>query len=641
MSTLKTRLSIACGALLAVTLLAATAVGHGGTYRGPGGQVPPSGRTPQDPTPPPTQNPGTSGGPGPAPTTPGTTPTPTPGITGGRPLGDPRSAPAPNGTGRATGVTPALRKRTSTLGYERWEFWWAHNQDRFLRIKEKLRALDETVTLSADWVLGTHDRSQSRFADRPTPRAIESRLIPALIERLDDSFFDVRAAAVIALGKTGQASVYPHLVEMLDDTHRQVSESAALAIGILGQDVGSDVLRELVLDTSAGKKLVRRPAGVPKRTRAFAAIGLGLIGNPASVPTLRTAIAERSAAQDVRVCSILALGLLGTDAAEAADDLIALARDPRSDDLVRAHATTTLGRLGNPSVLPVLRRFLRDSSLQVRRSAILALGELAEPTDETSVRYLINEVRKGSDPQSRVWACIALAEIGGPLAEKLLKDTAVNRSGFLQSYGALGLAILARDAGDPALASKYLVEGLAKTRQASTRGAFCIALGILGDRDAAPHLRPLLRHADPGLRGHAAIALGMMNATDTIASIRDLVDVEARDPELQRASATALGLMGDRQVIPVLSKVLRRARAEYVKSSAATALGTIGDHTAIDLLVEVAGDKSGTADLARAHATVALGLVGEQRDLPVLSRVSANLNYRALLESLQELLSIS
>ena len=44
---------------------------------------------------------------------------------------------------------------------------------------------------------------------------------------LDDSFFDVRAAAAIALGKAGDVSVLPDLTSALADTHQQVSESAA------------------------------------------------------------------------------------------------------------------------------------------------------------------------------------------------------------------------------------------------------------------------------------------------------------------------------------------------------------------------------------------------------------------------------
>jgi HEAT repeat protein len=468
-------------------------------------------------------------------------------------------------------------------------------------------------------------------------------VIPALVEALGDRFFDVRAAAAIALGKAGDAKVLPHLVGALSDTHQQVSESASLAIGILGEREGLPVLRDLLLDTVEGRKLVRRPQGVPVRTRAFAAIGMGLVGDRHAVADLLFVAdpARREASKDVPIGAIVGLGLLGSEASDAVAPLLDLLANPRIEDLVRSYAATSLGKIGDPAAVPALRRALRDSSLHVARSAVLALGRLSPEEDSITATLLADIVEKGRDPQARNWACISLARIGGPTAEKSLKRVATGSSSTLRAFGALGLAILHRRAGGIDGAERYLRAGLAEGGDQSVQGAFAIALGLVRDPEAVPDLvRLMVGQNSPALRGYAAVALGMLGARESIPEIRALASARVLDPELQRAAATALGLMGDPQAVDLLVGVIRSAKTEFVMSSAAIALGQIGDHTAVDTLIALLRDEENVPDLARAQATVALGVVAEDEKLPVLHAVSADSNYRALVESIQEVLTI-
>src|SRR5262249_30826982 len=145
----------------------------------------------------------------------------------------------------------------------------------------------------------------------------------------------------------------------------------------------------------------------------------------------------------------------------------------------------------------------------------------------------------------------------------------------------------------------------------------------------------------PDLKGYAAVALGMINARGAQPIIEDILkDSKVTDPDLQRSASTALGLMGDTGAVPLLVKLLKEAQSEYVISSSALALGYIGDWRAIDPLVSLVKDKKGTPDLARANAVTALGIIGETEPLPKLHVVSINNNYRAQVESIQELLTI-
>jgi HEAT repeat protein len=99
--------------------------------------------------------------------------------------------------------------------------------------------------------------------------------------------------------------------------------------------------------------------------------------------------------------------------------------------------------------------------------------------------------------------------------------------------------------------------------------------------------------------------------------------------------------MGDKDIVGLLTDILTTARTEYEISASALALGFIGDVSAVAPLVAAVKNKDGLVDLARANATTALGIVGEDRPLPVLHVVAIDNNYRALVDSLNELLSIN
>ncbi len=620
------------------------AFGHGGNYRGPAGQVPPTNRTPSDPTPPPTTGGGGTGGgafPG------GSTPGAGGGVAGGGPAIGPRTGPgATAGAGARPGATtPGMRgrKNAKSEGFERWEFWWGYNREPFLNLRESL-AKREQISGSADWLLGSNKKEDASEAQRPTMKAIKDRVIPTLTNALKDSFFDVRAAAVIALGKAGDKEQLPSIIEVLGDSHRQVSESAALAIGILGEPDGLDVLRALLRDNKEGKQLVKRPQGVPFRTRAFAAVGIGLIGDKSGIPDLLWACdpKRKESNMDIPICAIVGLGIMGAEAAETVPNLIDIVNNTKVNDFTRSYAVTSLGKIGDPQATSIVRRMLRDKSLHVRRSAAIALGLLGTSEDTPTIKHLQNEALKGSEPQTRNWACISLGKIGGPDSEKTLKQIVTSKSGSHQAFAALGLAIHGKNSGKAAGVVQYLRDGLKKAKDKSVKGAFCISLGIIGDRQSEADIVKLMNpKEEENLRGFACVSLGMMQAKAAIPQIKSVVQERVKDPDLQRSAATALGLMGDKDVVALLSEVIDKAKVEYVMSSAALALGRIGDYTAVEVLAKLIEDKKGVPELSRAQATVALGVVAEDELLPVLSIISIDNNYRALVEAMQELVTIT
>jgi len=620
---------------------------HGGNYRGPAGQVPPTGRTPNDPTPPPTPGGGTTPGGG---SVGGGT---TPGGPGGAapgPAGLPVGPRAAGGTGagavagRQGGTTPGGRRKAAGIeGFERWEFWWAYNREPFLELKSKINQTGES-TESLDYLLGKADKDNVQDTTRPTSSIVRDTVVPALVEALSDSFFDVRAAAVIALGKVGEKSEIPALMKLLKDENKQVRESTCLALGILGDPEPIPQLVSIMNNSIEGKRLMGRTE-ILDRTRAFAAIALGLIGmndgegSEAVVEPLLKAIATRESAKDVPVCALTALGIMKAET--AVPRILDVAKDTGADELFRAHAVIALGKIGDKQVIPAIQALTRDKDLQVRRSAIVALGKLADSEDKQSIALLKAEVERGREPQSKNWALISLGQIGGDEAKKTLLRALAGEQKSTQAFAALAVAILSRNEGSSADNSKYVYDVFKDTKGDSARAGMAIALGLMKHKEAKDDLVDLMSgKGDPDLRGYCAVALGLMEARDTMPAIKKVLSSRV-DPDFQRSAATALGLMGDKEVVGLLTDVLKTAKTEYEISASALALGFIGDVSAVDPLISAIKDKNNVVDLARANATTALGIVGEDRHLPVLHVVAVDNNYRALVDSLNELLSIN
>jgi len=77
--------------------------------------------------------------------------------------------------------------------------------------------------------------------------------------------------------------------------------------------------------------------------------------------------------------------------------------------------------------------------------------------------------------------------------------------------------------------------------------------------------------------------------------------------------------------------------------SVALAIGQIGDSRAIDAMVAILEPEktNGTyPDLTRALVAVALGQLSDRRDYRVLYRLSKDINYRASVPALDEILTI-
>ena len=130
------------------------------------------------------------------------------------------------------------------------------------------------------------------------------------------------------------------------------------------------------------------------------------------------------------------------------------------------------------------------------------------------------------------------------------------------------------------------------------------ALGALGDRKAVPVVSAALRDTEAAVRRRGAWALGALDASEAVTALVGALADE--DTGVRRQAAWALGAIGDRAAVDGLLKALTDASPE-VREQAAWALGAIGDSKATSGLTKALKD---TDARVRRQAAWALGAIG-------------------------------
>lgn len=228
----------------------------------------------------------------------------------------------------------------------------------------------------------------------------------------------------------------------------------------------------------------------------------------------------------------------------------------------------------------------------VPTAALVFGGERSVPTVEgETVRRTILPVLllrlKAPDPAERARAALALGQVGDPAVVGHLVELAERDSGEPREAAILALGLT----GDPGAAS--FLRGFAGRAgiAAEDRAFGVLALGLLGDSGSAEPIRHALAES-LAFRGHGV-------------------------EEFQAACALALGLIGGREQVPALAKLVGSGslRSGIVRSCAARSLGRIGDAAAAPALIRALGD--GDVEVRRA-AALALGDLGGGAAVPAL-----------------------
>ncbi|MFT7462752.1 MAG: HEAT repeat protein [Pseudohongiellaceae bacterium] len=543
---------------------------------------------------------------------------------------------------------------------ESWEPWWDQNKDRFLRLRDHL-GRSHNVSGSPGLLTGRGRKLSWRNSQRVDPAQVDGRIVPVLLEVLaHNGDSDILDSTVLALARCAPAHRAPAVlaatIPLLAHPDFSVQSSAALSLGVLGSKAAAALLISLARDDSAGRKAIGG-GPIPRQVRAHAAFALGLVADSRSVYSMLQLITRLPAAErDIKACTLAGLGMLPPrhsqlDVIETV--LVELLADERLDPSVASYIPTTLAKLGRRTALPALLRAFhdRDSSRPLRQSVALAAGRLATLQDTAILEALRNEVTDGKDRLTRHFSIMSLAQMGAntpwgerhaDLASFLGRELkGSGKSQEHRSWAALAAAVLGRAHPDvQPLMLERLRDAYAAERAPSYKGAYALALGLLGDAPSAEAIHnDFIDLADQGFRSHAAVALGFLQYIDCSDRLRQHCLDNSSSEGLRIAAASGLGLLGDTSSVSTLVEALREAGSLGTRAALAKAVGLIGDRSAVEPLLELVSDRKQPA-LSRAFAAVAIGLLAERTSLPFNEPLKADGNYIVPVDSIQELLTI-
>ena len=494
------------------------------------------------------------------------------------------------------------------------------------------------------------------------------------------------------LGEEERREIEGMLALYLRDANQEIAETATAALGILGRDATAPLLTSILLDAPAGRTACGGNAVPERtRAFAAYALGiLGAQSTNEDVRRYivhhlpRAFAAGKGDAPDLPVACVAALGRVplrwkgewpaaGAKGADVALPptasregqilhLLEVLEDAKANRLVRAHAATSVavllqspgegrgkgifGRVGS-SLLASLSG-ARRTPREVRQSCAIALGMVGDDDGDAldaKIRRALQEAaEQESDLGTRHFAMIAVGRVGGRRGQGEDAGSLSSRAFLLRELGrgsvemrrwaALSLAILERGRREARLApdddvSQGLHLSVREARTSSDVASMSLACGILGDREGTkPVLAQFDRQSEDTARGLVAVALGLLDAQEALDPLHRAVADAAYRPDTLRGTAVGLALLGDPEVVDVLTGLLRTTKSLAARAAVTRALGRVGDAQAVEPLLALLNDTEAT-DAARAFAAIALGLVADRDPLPWNTILTVNTNYLA------------
>jgi len=536
----------------------------------------------------------------------------------------------PPNTGPKTPTPPGLPaqptapSRTGKILHN-WTIWWGYRQFQYLDYRRLQRERRGPVTGSE----GKKDPDAWRDE-------LRARLVPLLRKAILDDDKEVRTAAAVALGKLQAKEAVPDLVRMLEKDKLQEAREAALA--------GLMYMRDPQLRATFEKEVRRKSSKL--RLRGFALFGIGRLGDDRSVAYLQAFFDPK----DKKARSMLPSGkgerrqfqvaclaaLLMGERSDLADFLIGVANNKRFDEEVRAYAVTALAKAGATNKLKELVAFLKNTRMdvQIRRSAAVALGVLAEPKNATAIEALRHTMLSEKDDVLRHFATIALGRIGGvACGQALLKRIGRVRNEDREfTLIALGLS------KDPK-AGKPLVKAVRTERNARRKAAAALALGLLGDRQYAGVVHEEYTHAkDWLLLQTCSLSLGMLNYKKAAPSLKEVL-IEKKQPALRTAAALAYALIQQHLAVPVFLEILKGSNSVVTMTAMVRVMGYLSSPNAAKPLEELYANKKVQRQV-RAYALIGLGALADKADFPLLVSMGFDINYFVRCDPLDEAITI-
>lgn len=333
-----------------------------------------------------------------------------------------------------------------------------------------------------------------------------------------------------------------------------------------------------------------------------------------------------------------------------------------------------------PSSTITLDAALRDAvsgNSRARLRAVVALGQVEEPTERRRAALALADALTDDDPAVRAEAAAGLGQMGdlAPVSalvarladgDAAVRQHAVIALGSLRERAAFAPLVEALREGppevrfqavtslaeiDPVAAYEPVAAALAD-RDPQVVAAAAIALGVLGDGRAVAALAPLCAHPQPAVRFEVAWALAQLGdarGRDELAAALGLgaagAGAEAH-PGRALEAVESLARLGTAEDARLLVEVVRSLRAQpeariVAARHALTLVGEAPERAAerelcrAHLLAQLASRK----DPLRGLAVEQLVAVGGAWAEPALAALAASRRGRALAEPLAEALA--
>lgn len=534
------------------------------------------------------------------------------------------------GAGVPPGGLPSQPQKVNESGgaYHTWLIWWGYNQFKYLDYRNRQAARRGPVS-------GTPDPTAKKEDPNAWRGLVRKRLTPLMLEALKDADEEVRTAAAVALGKWQVGRAIPDLQKMrVRDKVKQVRESALLGLILMRDPKLHDYLRGIARDGDE-----------QMRMRGFAMLGLGMADDQKSQDYLFQLLNSRDKKERPRLptmdkhrrqllCAAIA-GLTYRTNPALGPELLQVARDKRLLEEVRAYALAGLGKVGaRNQIAAVIDILKRDKSTHLRRSAAIALGELATPKDADALEALRRGIKYDKDRIVGHFCTISLGQIGGPLAFTFLsegypKANKEARGFFLMAFG------LSKEPGGVPILKKALLT----TKDARDRAAAALALGLVEDkRNAAPIRDAFDKAKDWLLMQTTMLSLGILDHKASAEPIKDVL-ITRKQPAVRVSAAISYALLRQWSAVSVFTEVLGSAKSIVTLSAIAQVMGFLASEKVVDPLVELYKNKN-LQRQARAFALVALGALGDPEPLPILMRMAFGLNYMIRSDPVDEAVTI-
>lgn len=406
-------------------------------------------------------------------------------------------------------------------------------------------------------------------------------ILDLLLVQLEAEDAEVRRAAVVALGRIGDANATTSLLEVLnDDLH---ASQAAIALGQIGDSRALDGL-------------------------------LGIIGS------------EDAATRQAAVAAINSLVV--TSLEERVAPFLA---DP--NPRVRESAIKIAGYFAYPSVFSTFVELCNDADERVKCAAL----EHIVFFDDPRVPEILSEAIHSPEPKVRAAAARALANSDDPFAVSQLIEALNDSDAWVRYFSTRSLARHQSAEIIPAVAAL-----LERERFNHIRIAALDVLGQTANVTTLPVLAHYAEHADPDVVTAAVEALGKVPDDGAVAPI--VKALRSPNSSVRVVATRVLGKRKDSKVWEELQRIAVTDSEQKVATSAVEALASIGSPESINALVGLLSNVVLRTAVSDALASVPDGLIdsvgkGLEQKSPLVRRLIIEVLARMKRPRATELLS--